>query len=249
MKPAFDLPRERMVPAREIALRVLPRPHPFEPRNAPAIDRNWRGEQEKNPALYDGRIMLFSRLALSGGRVEGDCHEGRFASFLYWRGLADKEDLRHAFANAIMVTADGALLAVEMGAHTANAGLIYFPSGSFDPLDVVDGRLDVAGNLRREIREETGIDLAGLPREPGYHVLDLPRGAAIVTRVRLPWTADEVEEGVRRFVAAEADPEIARPVILRDRGSVDRYRVAAHVPTLVAWHHAFPLAPGELVSF
>ena len=193
-------------------------------------------------------MLQFSRLVLADGRLDGTFHLGRFASFLYWRGLTQKEDLRHAFANPILVTTDNALVAVEMGAHTANAGLVYFPSGSFDPNDLAEGRIDVAGNMRREVREETGIDLDGLPREPGYHLLDLPRGAAIVTRVLIPFTAGEVEEGIRRFVASEADPEIARPVILRD-GRTDGIRVAAHVPHLVAWHFAAPPVAAELIAF
>lgn len=248
MTPAFNLPEGRIERAGEVTLRLSPAPHPFEPRNAGAIERNWRVERERNPALFDGRAMLFSRLTLAGGRLDGACHEGRFASFLYWRSLAAKQDMRHVFANAIMVTIDDALVAVEMGAHTANAGLVYFPSGSFDPSDVVAGTIDVAGNMRREIREETGIDIAGLPREPGYHVYDLSRGAAIVTRVLLPFTAAEAEEGIRRFVAAEADPEIARPVILRASG-LDGIRVGAHVPGLAAWHRANPPRRDGMVAF
>lgn len=248
MRNAFDLPAARIVDVERVALDVDPAPHPYELRNAAAIDGHWLREKASNPALWDGRAILFSRLALSGRRLEGTGHEGRFATFLHWRREAGRNDMRHAFANPVLVTADNALVAVEMGAHTANAGLVYFPSGSFDGGDVVGARLDVDANMRREIAEETGIALAGLPREPGYRLLDLPRGLAIVTRILLPWDAAETRARIEAFVAAEAEPEIARPVILAGP-DVSAWRVAQHVPHLAAWHFSTPPDRDALVPF
>ena len=52
-------------------------------------------------------------------------------------------------------------MAIRMAAHTVNAGRVYFAAGSFEPSDFRDGLVDADGNMVREVREETGLDIAG----------------------------------------------------------------------------------------
>ena len=63
---------------------------------------------------------------------------------------------------------DGAFLLGVMDAHTANAGKIYFPAGIADRSDVVGETVDLAGNVMREVAEETGLTADDLrPRTAG----------------------------------------------------------------------------------
>src|SRR5690606_14520862 len=139
-------------------LRLRADAHPYEAANAAAIEANWRVEQARSPAVFDGRTALFSRLALEDGRLVGDCHDVRFASFLHWRRSRRTDVAAHLFAMAIPVTSDGAALTVRMAPWTVNAGQVYFAGGSLEPSDFVGGIADLAGNMRREVLEETGID-------------------------------------------------------------------------------------------
>ncbi|MGN6467155.1 MAG: hypothetical protein ACTHLP_16925, partial [Rhizobiaceae bacterium] len=82
---SFNLPRDAIVPVRIAAVRLDPGPHPFERENGPAIDANWHEETARNPALFDGQVVLLSRLDYEGGRLEGTCHAVRFATFMLWR--------------------------------------------------------------------------------------------------------------------------------------------------------------------
>ena len=84
--------------------------------------------------------------------------ETDFASFLAWRdwGFPDS-DVFNGFGMGALRCADGAFVMGEMGHHTANAGRIYFPSGTPDLDDLSGDTVDIAGSVAREVEEETGL--------------------------------------------------------------------------------------------
>ena len=119
-----------------------------------------RSRRSGTAACCWGAIPVFTGRCLRASYFETD-----FASFLAWRdwGFPDRgcvQRLRHGRAALL----DGAFVLGEMGQHTANAGRIYFPSGTPDLDDVSGGAVDIAGSIAREIEEETGFDACRLPR-------------------------------------------------------------------------------------
>lgn len=237
----FDLPRGEVFAIDAVDLRLDPAPHPYVAAHGEAIAAHWRKEHGANPALFDGPVAFFSSLRLEGRRLEGRFHIVGFSAYLHWRatprdaaGMAPAE---HCFAHAMPVASDGALLAVRMGAHTANPGKVYFAAGSFDPHDIVDRRLDVEGNMRREVREETGLDLSMAAAEPGCYGWSRDGRTVIFRRYRLELDSHELARRVEAFVAAEADPEIDGPVMLRGPGDLPAATLT-HMPAMVAWHFA-----------
>ena len=231
----FDIPRDRMLEVAETDIVFDSAPHPYEVEHAEAIEANWQGEAARNPALFDGKVMLFSRLAWRAGKLDASCHAVRFATYLYWRRTRASATAEHLYSHAMPVTSDGALVTVRMGAHTANAGRVYFAAGSLDLDDVRNGRIDIAHNMVREVREETGIDLSGCKRDAAYHGYSSNGGTVIVRRYYLAEPADVVERRIRHFIAAESDPEIAEAVIVRGEHDLPD-GLAAHMPPLIAWH-------------
>src|SRR5690242_7471293 len=127
----FDIPRGNVFPVERVEVAILPGPHPFEAENLAAIDADWARQQAANPALFDGRIALLAGLSYAERRLTGACHLARYASFLFWR-KERRQTGGHAFAHAMPVTSDGALIAVRMGSQTANPGAVYFAAGSFE---------------------------------------------------------------------------------------------------------------------
>ena len=231
----FDIPREVVFPVEHVDVALDPAPHPFETRHRPEIEANWQSEVAANPALFDGQMALLSRLAYRDGQLAGICHAIRYATFLYWRKVRPRPDVRHAFAHAMPVTSDGALIAARMGRKTANPGRVYFAAGSFEMADVTDGRVDVESNMMREVAEEIGLDLARLDRDPHYHAWSSDSGTVIFRRYRIPMAADQADRAIRGFIAAEADPEIEEPVIIRSAADLPE-GISPHMRPLIAWH-------------
>ena len=235
----FDLPRDAIVPVRSAIVRLDPGPHPFERANAAAIDENWRAETEANPALFDGKVVLLSSLTYADGRLEGLCHIIRFATFMLWRKTRPLGSAEHAYAHAMPVTSDNALILIRMAGHTVNAGRAYFAAGSFEPQDFHEGMADIDFNMLREVREETGLDLSGCERDPIYHLRSSEGASVIFRRYYLNEPAETVAERISAFVAAEEEPEIEGPVIVRGPSNLPA-DMAQHIPAMIEWHFANP---------
>jgi len=231
----FDIPREVILPVERVDVALDSAVHPFEAANLAAIDANWAHEKAANPTLFDGPVSLLSRLSYREGRLEGACHAIRFATFLYWRKTRPWPNAEHTFAHAMPVTSDGALIAVRMGRSTANPGRVYFAAGSFDPQDFPAGKVDVDLNMSREVLEETGLDIARLPRDRTYHARSAEAGTVIFRRYFLPMTAAEADTTICAFVAGESDPEIEEPVVIRSLDDLPS-GIMPYMATLVGWH-------------
>ena len=236
---SFNLPADVIRPVRSVDVRLDAAPHPFAVAHADAAAENWEAAVAANPALFDGEVALLSSLDLDGDALTGRCHIVRYRIFLYWRSLRAAAGAGHFYAHPVLVGSDNALLAIRMGRKTVNAGQVYFAAGSFEPVDFRDGRADLDFNMQREVLEETGIDISGVPHDPDYHVLAKSTGTVLFRRYHFDATADELAEAVRAHVASEDDPEIEGPVIIRNR--LDRPSgLAQQMPALIDWHFKTP---------
>lgn len=232
----FDLPEGQVVPVTTIDVRMDPAPHPFEVENRAAIDANWALEQAANPALFDGTMALLSEIAYAAGRLTGRCHAVRYATLLLWRKHRPPS-AHHAFAHAVLTASDGALVAVRMGPHTANAGKVYFAAGSFEEEDFRDGRVDVDLNMIREVGEETGLDLTKAERDPHHHMASANRTSVIFRRYRLSVPAADLAARIDAYIASEAEPELAGAVVIRSPQDLPE-GLSAHMRPIIDWHFA-----------
>ncbi|MBZ9979416.1 hypothetical protein FJ527_05870 [Mesorhizobium sp. B2-4-18] len=234
---SFDLPRNVILPVDAIDVRLDPGPHPFAVENAAVIAENWRGEIEANPALFDGIVVLLSELAYRDRSLIGRCHAVNYSTFMLWRKRRENSGAEHAYAHAVLVAGDNALVAIRMGPRTVSAGRVYFAAGSFEPIDFRDGLVDVDFNMMREVREETGIDLSDARRGVRWHALSTASGTVIFRRYHVDAPADEIARRISAFVATEADPEIEGPVIIRHAGDLPD-GLSPHMKPLIEWHFA-----------
>ena len=205
------------------------------------IDAYWEKLRAERPSLYNGRVLLMHdwRITDEGhGAVLHSRHfETGFKSFIGWRdfGFPDPS-VRNCFSMAALRSADGAFLLGVMGAHTSNAGLIYFPAGTPDPGDVASGgKLDLAGSAVRELLEETGLDAAQMDIAPDWSAVDAGPRLACMKLIQAREDAAALCARADRFIAAQNQPELSALHVVRTRADL----VPALMPDfMLAWLEA-----------
>lgn len=183
-------------------------PHRFHIDNHSAAQHHWERVVADNPALFDGTVMLHSSMDRRPGLLSTLAHPVPFSTFLYWRSLPDVEATWHLFGAPLIVSSDNRVLLIRMAASTANAGRIYSPSGSLDPADKRGDRLDIDGNMHREVHEETGLDLAAARADATYRILVFGMIVVVVKRYVFDRSAADLIDAVRAHIAASDTPEI-----------------------------------------
>ncbi len=195
---------------------------PFAQERRAQIDAHFAELHARLPQLWNGRVVLAKECAISGRRLSGACFETDYASFLAWRDWEFPDrDVTNCFSMGALRSADGAFLLGVMGQHTANAGLIYFPAGTPEPGDIVDGRLDLAGNITREIAEETGLTPDDYAAQAGWHAVPDGRRIALMKVLAAPASAAELARRIGDHIARETTPELAGIRIVRHTGDFD----------------------------
>ena len=195
---------------------------PFATANSETIDAFWHRSVEENPALFDGEVFVLPQWSLVGGRLTGQLVPTRFAAYLYWRstgfaGAACSE----AFATAVVIAADGGVLAARASEGSLNGGRLVTPGGLLDRADIVDGRsLDPAHAAARELREETGLDAAAMSREVGYLIAYAPPYLAVASIFRSSLAGADVISQVGDYLASQDVPELHEPRLLRQRAEL-----------------------------
>ena len=199
-----------------------PRAWPFAEERRRDIDAHFAALKRERPALWNGRVLMLREFSIADGVFRGDYFETDFASLLAWRDWNFPDpDVRNCFAMGALRGNDGAFVLGVMGAHTANAGRIYFPAGTPDPDDVVGATVDLEGSVRREVVEETGLAFDTLDAEPGwYAVLAEPR-IALMKLLHARETAAELRARILDHLAREREPELADIRIARGTADLD----------------------------
>jgi hypothetical protein len=183
----------------------------FATQNRSAIAAHWEALVADKPALFNGRVLLLHRWSIDGPVFRGAYLDTDYASFLAFRDFGFPEkDKRNCFAMAALRSREGHFLLGEMGAHTANAGLVYFAAGTPDLSDVVDGRVDLERGVMRELKEETGLGPREVTVEPGWTVVMLGPRIALMRTIRSLLASADLKDRIEAFLAREPLPELAR---------------------------------------
>lgn len=176
-------------------------------------DRRWR----LSPAMFDGRVLLQSEGHIENGIFQARYFETAYANMLAWLQMGVQGRVpRNGFAMAALRARDGAFLLGRMGAHTANAGKVYFAAGTPDLGDVrPDGSIDLAGSVTRELMEETGLRPEEFSVGSGWDAVFGEKRVAFMRKVAIDLDADTARRLILERMKGLHEEELSDIVIIR----------------------------------
>jgi hypothetical protein len=206
-----------ITPLKGVDARYEPAPWDFAEERRHDIARLWAEAVASKPKMFDGKVLLQHRWEVRDGIYHSAYASVQYSSFVAWPQLGKPgQQRRNGFAMAALEAADGAFLLGVMGPDTFNAGKTYFPAGTPDMNDVTqDGRVDLAGSLVRELKEETGLRDGEFTIEPGWTLVLDGHRAAFMKPARMALRADEARGLILSRLATETDQELSDIAIIR----------------------------------
>ncbi|MGJ4887819.1 NUDIX hydrolase [Bradyrhizobium sp. HKCCYLR20261] len=222
-------------------LKVEPWDWPFARERRDDIAAHFAERQREKPGLWNGRILLGRNARFDHGQFSASYFETDFASLLAWRdwGCPDRTAF-NGFGMGALRSSDGAFVLGEMGAHTANAGRLYFPAGTPDLDDVDGGTIDLAANVAREVEEETGLAPSDYVSSAHWDCVVTGASIALMRVLDAAETGDVLQRRIEANLAAQDEPELAGIRLVRTRNDL-----TAAMPRFVTAFLETQFAAGE----
>ena len=200
-----------------VRARLREAPWEWAERNGDAIRANWTERLRRTPKIFDGRVLMLSKLCVSGETADATFFPTDYAALLAWTDAGWPDgSVANAFATGALRTTDGAFILGEMAPGTANAGRLYFPCGTPDMTDVLpDGTVDLPGSLEREITEETRLGPDLFRAEPNWTIVRSGGLLAFIRIVRLELTGAEARARILAHLRTEPEPELSGIMLVR----------------------------------
>ena len=233
----MTIPERFICRARRLDCRCVPYEWAWAEANRNWIAAKWGRLRAEKPRLFNGRILLVSDHALDGSTFRARFFEADYAAFLGWRDAGfPPTPVVNGFAMGALQGSDGAFVMGVMGAHTANAGRIYFPAGTPDPSDVrPDGVVDLASSIVRELGEETG--LVPTPDAIGSEWIIVREGPKLsfLRPIRLAEPAEAIIGRILAHLRGDPDPELAGACAVRDVHDIDEAAMPEFLKVFLRW--------------
>ena len=229
-----------IVRARRLEARLEPFRWQWATRNRDVIAAHWTARLADKPRMFNGRVLMIGAHALDGDVYRAGYFETDFANLLAWRDLGFPDaSVVNGFAMAALQGADGAFVMGVMGAHTANAGRVYFPAGTPDPSDVrPDGTVDLDGSVARELAEETGLEAASFAVPDHWIVVRRGPRIAFLRPLRAADPAEALADRARAHLRRDPDPELASVRVVRSADDIDEGAMPDFLQDFLRWWFA-----------
>ena len=202
-------------------LRFEPKSWAFAQERRVEIDALFAQKQRANPRLWNGRVLLMHRFNIEAGVLHGAFLETDYASMNSWLTWGMPEAaIWDCFGAAAVRGSDGAFLLGQMASHTANAGRIYFPCGTPDLSDVIDGKVDFQHSIARELLEETGLRADELEAERGWTILQERARLVAYKVLRGGEPGEALKNRVEAHIKSDPHGELAAAHLVRNTADI-----------------------------
>jgi 8-oxo-dGTP pyrophosphatase MutT (NUDIX family) len=197
-------------------LSFRPEPWPFADERRAEIDAHFAKKQREKP-IWNGRILLARDPVFLGDRFRARYFEADYASFLALRdwGFPDAE-VFNGFGVGALRCSDGAFILGEMAEHTSNAGRIYFPGGTPDPVDIRGDAVDISASIAREVEEETGLSSADYRARAHWDCVVSGALIAIVRILDVDLSGEALRARIEANLARQQQPELSAIHLVRE---------------------------------
>ena len=205
--------------------------------NRAAIEANWADKPARAPGMFNGRVLLLREVDVAPEVCRATYFEADFKAFLAWRDLGYPDrTIGNGYGMAALQGSDGAFVCGVMGGHTANAGRVYFPSGTPDLSDLQpDGSVDLATSVIRELAEETDLPAEVFDVAAEWVVVRQWPAVAFMRPVRCREPAEAVAAHIRAAIAQQDDPELADAKVIRGPQDIDPATMPLTVQSFLRW--------------
>jgi 8-oxo-dGTP pyrophosphatase MutT (NUDIX family) len=189
---------------------------PFADERRAEIDAHFAVKRREKP-IWNGRILLGRNPVFTADRFSASYFDADFASFLAWRdwGFPDPTVI-NGFGMGALRCADGVFVLGEMGPHTANAGRVYFPSGTPDLDDLSGCAVDIPGSVAREVEEETGLTAADYHADGHWYCVVSGAAIAIIRILEVAVSGEALRARIEANLARQAQPELSAIHLVRE---------------------------------
>jgi 8-oxo-dGTP pyrophosphatase MutT (NUDIX family) len=126
----------------------------------------------------------------------------------------------NGFGMGALRSSDGAFVLGEMDGQTANAGRVYFPSGTPDLDDVKDGRLDLPASVAREVEEETGLAPHEYRAASHWDCISTGVALAMIRMLDVDMPGESLRARIKDNLARQSSPELCAIHLVRRRSDL-----------------------------
>lgn len=236
LERAMDrLQENKVYQVQQVDVRIVDGLLDYAAQHRDAIAKNWQQAVQKQPKLFNGELYLAPKAQFRNGIFQADFIRDCYATLMYWR--QDPQIVRpwHIFGIGVIVSSDNQLIAARMARSTAAAARIYFPAGSIDDHDIKNGRVDYKFNMRREVKEETGLDLCQGRAEAGFLLVTGNRSIALFKRYYFDLSGAELISQIKQTLKQQVEPELDDVMAVTKAGMMGK-ATPSYVQAFADWH-------------
>lgn len=125
------------------------------------IDNYWNNLLNSGKTFTRGVVFTINKIENIDKDLKVYLESTDYAHYLYTINNKILEDFacRVIYTSILVETLDSKLIIGEMAFNTATPNRLQCCGGGFDNEDIIEGKIDIYNNIRRELYEELGIDL------------------------------------------------------------------------------------------